>query len=103
MEIVVLEDKVNKLLDRREVRFIVRHDGRGTPRRVEVLKELAAKLSVEVEKIFMPFIKTKTGLNISEGKAFIFPNGVKISQLEPRLRRKIVGESSGEEKSEEES
>jgi len=103
MRIEIMKDRNNPLLDRREIEFRIMHNGEGTPSRADVCKELAKRLNIEEDKIFIPHIKTETGRGVTRGFALIFMNGIKLSQIEPRYRKKLRGSKGGEEKPEKKS
>ena len=100
MEIEVTKDIENRFLDRREIEFIVRHEGSATPKRVEVFKSLVDKLSLDPDKSVLIYIKTLLGTNTSKGLLYYYPNGIDWSTIEPPHRRKVI--KIGEEESEEE-
>jgi ribosomal protein S24E len=93
----ILEERVNEFLGRRELRFEVSHEEGGTPKREEVRAALSAKLRIPSHKILIVNLWTPSGLTKTLGEAFIFPEGVKMDIIEPRLRRHLrEGKDEGE-------
>ena len=103
LNIEIIKDRMNRMLDRREVKFKIIHNESGTPSRERVYEELSKILRTEKQKMFIPYIRSLSGLRISLSLAYIFMNGYDISQIEPRYRRKLEEILSGKEKPKEES
>ncbi|RLI32185.1 30S ribosomal protein S24e, partial [Candidatus Bathyarchaeota archaeon] len=70
MKITVISTKDNPLLGRREIDFEIQHP--STPRRVDVRKEMAAQMGVDVEKVYIVKLETKTGSHRTLGRAHIY-------------------------------
>ncbi len=84
MKVKILEKKENKLLRRLEVIFEVQHeDGGGTPPRSKVREEIAKKLKKERDVVFLKKFITKTGLNVSVGRANIYDSVDSARAIEP--------------------
>ena len=98
-----MEEKINRMLDRKEVKFRIYHEEGGTPSRKAVYKELIKKLGVDESRILIPYFRTPSGLRISEGIAYVFLDGFHICQIEPKYRERKVVKESGKEESEEKS
>jgi len=78
MDLKILEENENKLLDRKEVKLSVKHDKAATPKKQDVIKELAAKYSSPEENVVLDFIFTKKGTSESVIKAKIYKEKPKI-------------------------
>ena len=61
MSVEVLEERVNPLLGRREVKLMVPHVGSGTPDRITVRKLASEHFKTPVERVFVKSIATRTG------------------------------------------
>src|SRR5437870_12706631 len=61
MSLQVLDEKVNPLLGRREVRLIIPHSGAGTPDRVTVRKMASDYYKTSTEQVYLRSIATRTG------------------------------------------
>jgi len=72
LKIKILNKKRNELLKRNEIIFILHHDGAPTPSRVEVRKELASALKVDVERIYIRKVESATGAAMSIGEAHLY-------------------------------
>ena len=92
MEFKILEEKENKLLGRKELKLELKHPATSTPKKQDLIKELATKYSVPEEHVVIDFIFTKKGLAESAVKA-------KIYKEKPKIKQKAVKEKK-EEKSE---
>ena len=98
-----MEERINRMLDRKEIKFRIHHEEGGTPSRKAVYEELTKVLGVDESRILVPYFKTPSGLRISEGIAYVFLNGFHICQIEPKYRERKMVKESGKEKSKEKS
>jgi len=62
VEIKVLGQVYNPLLKRKEVKVEITHSGAGTPERFMVRKELASRLDVKLDNVYVVDVETKTGM-----------------------------------------
>ena len=102
MEIKIVRDEKNPLLQRREVWFEVRHEGKPTPPKIEVAKVLAAKLNANLDLMVIKYYTTGFGTNVSRGLCLVYENGEAMKRAEPANKinaRKRIGlkEKEGEE------
>ena len=100
VKLEVTSKRRNELLKRVEVEFQVGHEGEGTPSRIEVRKNLASILDVDEEKVYVKKIETKTGMNLSIGKANIYDSPSQAMYVEPEhiiLRNKPKTKEEGGE------
>jgi ribosomal protein S24E len=74
VEVRVLEQKQNPLLKRVEIQFEVDHSGASTPRRGEVVGELAKQLKVPKERLVVEAMHARFGLAQSRGEALVYAN-----------------------------
>lgn len=74
MDVRVVEQRPNPLLKRIEVRFEVDHAGASTPRRAEVVGELAKQLKVPKERLVVEAMHARFGLAQSRGEALVYTN-----------------------------
>lgn len=88
-----LEERDNKLLGRKEIKFSIKHEKAATPKKQDMIKELAAKYSVSEEQVGIDYIFTRKGMTTSDVK-------VKIYKEKPKVVVKKANETKGEEKSE---
>lgn len=71
MEIEILEEKENPFFKRKEVKVEVKHPGKATPSKTELIEELASKYSVAKDCIKIDYIFTKKGVPSSFAKVKI--------------------------------
>lgn len=93
MEFKILEEKENPFFGRKELKVELRHTATATPKKQELIKELAVKYSVPEENVIVDYIFTQKGLAESIAK-------VKIYKEKPKVKEKKAKEVKKEEKSE---
>lgn len=71
MEIEVIEEKENPFLKRKELKLKLKHQNAPTPKKQDLIKELASRYSVQENQIFIDYIFTKKGLQESLAKVKI--------------------------------
>ncbi|MFW6121521.1 MAG: 30S ribosomal protein S24e [Petrotogales bacterium] len=76
MEIDIQSKTNNPLLKRTEVRFIIHHEGEGTPKSELVKTELAERLNVKKENIMINYMKASFGITDTIGYAKVY-NSIK--------------------------
>lgn len=71
----------------------------ATPTRSEVRREIAVLLKVELDRVWIRKMETKTGTNITLGLAHVYDNPVKALQVEPEhiIKRNQISERPVEE------
>ena len=72
MELEILEEKNNILLKRKELKINIKHPGLPTPKKQDLIKEIATKYSVPEELVFVDYIFSKKGIQESFAKAKIY-------------------------------
>lgn len=72
MEIEILEEKENRLLKRREIRFVVSHENEATPKRENVITQLVQDIGVPRERMVIDHIRAEFGIPQSKGYAKIY-------------------------------
>ncbi len=110
MEIEIVEERDNPLLFRKEIKFVVRHEDGGTPRRSEVLKKLAAMLDVDKEVVLIHKMESEFGKRETRGYAKVYRSYEDLKDIEPdylierhkRTLEEIEEESEESEEKEEE-
>lgn len=101
MEIEITDDKENRLLNRREIYFMITHDNESTPRRDEVITRLVQDTGVAREKIVVDHIKPEYGIPRSKGYAKVYKTKEDALHFErnPILKRnKLIGAAKGKKK-----
>lgn len=93
MEIEIQSKTDNPLLGRSEVRFIIQHEGEGTPKRELVRSELAEKLNAKKETIMIDFMRSSFGIRKTVGYAKIYKSveDAKAGEADFVMRRNGLG------------
>lgn len=95
MELAITEDKENALLKRRELKLEIKHTQSPTPKKQDLIKEIAAKYSVPEDHVIVDYIFTKKGVQKSSAKVKVYKEAPKV-----KSKKKKVEEKPKEEKSE---
>ncbi|MEM5836317.1 MAG: hypothetical protein QXR09_03280 [Candidatus Aenigmatarchaeota archaeon] len=82
MEIEILEEKDNPLLRRKELKINIKHANSPTPKKQDLIKEIASKYSVSEDRVLVNYIFTKKGLPESFAKVKIYQEPIKTKQKE---------------------
>lgn len=103
MKITITSRENNPLLKRREIAFEVNHEKTGgTPTRFEVRKELAAMLKIDVDRVCVKKIMTKTGTRTAVGLANAYDSSEQARIVEAKhLLARNAPPKKPEEKKEE--
>ena len=81
MDIKVIEEKNNPLLNRREVKFVVEHDG-PTPSRKSIVEKIAATMNSKVGLVIVDSLKSEFGKRETVGYAKIYENKERAKEVE---------------------
>lgn len=92
---------MNPLVGRREVTFVA--DEASTPGRLEVRRELAVMLKVDLDRVLVRRLETETGTHRTVGLAHIYDEAAKALEVEPEhiIRRNQPPQGSAAEAGEE--
>lgn len=98
----VMNERVNPLLGRREIEFIVHHKNAGTPSRYSIREYFSLNFNIPLEQVYVYSIDTRFGCGISRGIVHIYdtndvaakivPTHIKIRNLKPDERKKYIEE-----------
>ncbi|MDL2261434.1 30S ribosomal protein S24e [Methanimicrococcus sp. OttesenSCG-928-J09] len=106
MDIKIVKDLDNKLLNRKELDFIVEYEG-PTPSRADVRKKLAALLNTNVDLLIVQKMESEYGHQLVKGYAKLYESEDRMKLVEPEhvLKRNTMPEEPvvEEEPAEEES
>lgn len=110
MEIKVLDQVHNPLLKRKEVKVEITHSGAGTPDRYTIRKELASRLNVKLDNLYVVGMKTKTGMektrcdvevyDAPENARKIVPSYIIVRNKPPEERKKEAKPAEAPKKAE---
>lgn len=95
MELKITDDKENILLKRRELRMEINHSQSPTPKKQDLIKDIAVKYSVPEDHVVVDYIFTKKGVQNSTAKVKVYKEKPKT-----KFKEKKAGEKPKEEKSE---
>ena len=98
MKIEIISQKRNNLLGREEVTFKISHEGEGTPPRLKVREAMANTLGVDLERVYIRRLETKTGTMVTLGEANIYDSAENALKVEPKhiILRNRPKEKGGE-------
>ncbi len=93
MKVEILDRKKNPLMKREEIVFSVDHDGKATPARKDLFKEISGKLKVKEDLLIIDKIFSATGKSQSNLKVLVYkkkddiPKG-KLEKMKSRMEKK---------------
>ncbi|KAF5058676.1 Ribosomal protein S24e [anaerobic digester metagenome] len=82
MEVEIIQDTRNELLSRRELRFVLTHDG-PTPSRKEIIGRLCATKNVGENLAVLDTLSTQYGMTQVQGMLRIYDTEEARSHAEP--------------------
>ncbi|RLI38921.1 30S ribosomal protein S24e [Candidatus Bathyarchaeota archaeon] len=101
MELKHVTYRYNPLLERKEVYFEIDHSDKGsTPTRMEVRQMLAEHFGVELDRVIVRKVETRTGTTVARGEAHIYDTVEMAMFVEPEhilKRNKALPEGASEE------
>ena len=80
MEIELTSTRVNPLIGRKEIQFLI--NALETPRRFEVRRELARMLKAELDTVWLKKLETGTGTRRVLGLAHVYEDAAKAIEVE---------------------
>jgi len=98
MEFEIIEEKENILLKRKELKLKIKHPQSPTPKKQDLIKEIAQKYSVPEDHIIINYIFTSRGVQESTAKIKIYQEAPKIKIKEKKAEEKPKEEKPKEEK-----
>lgn len=94
MEFKVVDEKENAFFGRKELQLNIKHSKASTPKKADLVKELAAKYSVPEEHVVIDYIFTKKGISESFAKAKIYKEKPKIKEKKAKEVKKVEAQTS---------
>ena len=82
MEIELTSTRVNPLIGRKEVEFLI--NAMATPRRFDVRSELARMLKAELDTVWLRKLETGTGTRRVLGLAHVYDDAAKAIEVETK-------------------
>jgi len=85
VELKIDTEHYNPLLKRKEIFVTISHQSTGTPDRLNLRKQLAARYNSKLEATYITKMKTKTGTNETTCKAHVYDSPEWASRVEPKF------------------
>ncbi|MHA1409397.1 MAG: 30S ribosomal protein S24e [Candidatus Odinarchaeia archaeon] len=79
----LISEKKNPLLQRKELEYRLIHSFNSTPTRVEVRKKIAAKLNVDIDKVYVKNLIGLAGKNETKAVIHVYDNKKIALEIEP--------------------
>ena len=103
MELEITEQNDNPLLNRQEVKVVIKHSEDSTPRRNQVIKNLSEQLKAKRELVIIDHLKNAYGKTETHGYAKIYSDKESLTRIETKPsmdRHKDIDSHSSESKEE---
>ena len=103
MELEITEQNDNPLLNRQEVKVVIKHSEDSTPRRNQVIKSLSEQLKAKRELVIIDHLKNAYGKTETHGYAKIYSDKESLTRIETKPsmdRHKDIDSHSSESKEE---
>ena len=84
MELEITEQNDNPLLNRQEVKVVIKHKEDSTPRRNQVIKNLSEQLKAKRELVIIDHLKNAYGKTETHGYAKIYSDKESLEQIETK-------------------
>ena len=82
-EFEILTQRENKLLNRIEINFCIRHEGEPTPKRDDVRSFIAAAVKSPKDNVIIDHMRTKFGRTETIGYAKVYSSVEAAKNIEP--------------------
>ena len=104
MELEITEQNDNPLLNRQEIKVVIKHNESSTPRRNQVIKNISEKLKANRELVIIDHLKNAYGKTETHGYAKIYSDKESLSKIETKPsmeRHKDIDSHSSEKETKE--
>ena len=104
MELEITEQNDNPLLNRQEIKLVIKHNDDSTPRRNQVIKNLSEQLKAKRELVIIDHLKNAYGKTETHGYAKVYSDKDSLTRIETKPsidRHKDIDSHSNESKAEE--
>tara|TARA_Y100000813_G_scaffold179542_1_gene147348 strand:+ start:77 stop:472 length:396 start_codon:yes stop_codon:yes gene_type:complete len=104
MELEIIEQNDNPLLNRQEIKVVIKHDESSTPRRNQVIKNISEQLKANRELVIIDHLKNAYGKTETHGYAKIYSDRESLSKIETKPsmeRHKDIDSHSSEKETKE--
>ena len=96
MKMEITEKKVNPLLKRTEVHFVLDHAGEATPKKTAIVDELAKQMKASKDVVVLDNVESVFGIGKSKGYAKVYES----KEIAQELEREFLLKRNGIEKPE---
>ena len=100
MELEITEQNDNPLLNRQEVKVVIKHSEDSTPRRNQVIKSLSEQMKAKRELVIIDHLKNAYGKTETHGYAKVYSDKESLTRIETKpsidRHKDIDSHSSGE-------
>lgn len=83
MDIEITQLKENALFERKDVRFVLKHDGATTPARSQVRQLIAAQIGTKTENVVIDHMESASGMAATRGLARAYKSVESARKAEP--------------------
>ena len=104
MELEITEQNDNPLLNRQEIKVVIKHDESSTPRRNQVIKNISEQLKSKKELVIIDYLKNAYGKTETHGYAKIYSDRESLTKIETKPsidRHKDIDSHSSEKETKE--
>ena len=104
MELEITERNDNPLLNRQEIKVVIKHNESSTPRRNQVIKNISEQLEANRELVIIDYLKNAYGKTETHGYAKIYSDKESLSKIETKPsmeRHKDIDSHSSEKETKE--
>ena len=104
MELEITERNDNPLLNRQEIKVVIKHSESSTPRRNQVIKNISEQLKTNRELVIIDHLKNAYGKTETHGYAKIYSDKESLSKIETKPsmeRHKDIDSHSSEKETKE--
>ena len=104
MELEITERNDNPLLNRQEIKVVIKHNESSTPRRNQVIKNISEQLKTNRELVIIDHLKNAYGKTETYGYAKIYSDKESLSKIETKPsmeRHKDIDSHSSEKETKE--
>ena len=104
MELEITEQNDNPLLNRQEIKVVIKHNESSTPRRNQVIKKISEQLKANRELVIIDHLKNAYGKTETHGYAKIYSDKESLSKIETKPsmeRHKDIDSHSSEKETKE--
>ena len=104
MELEIIEQNDNPLLNRQEIKVVIKHSESSTPRRNQVIKNISEQLKANRELVIIDHLKNAYGKTETHGYAKIYSDKESLSKIETKPsmeRHKDIDSHSSEKETKE--